>query len=307
MNNKNDEDIQPLTPEEIKAIGEIEIGPTRHEIFLNKHYKKLIAGGIVFLLAASGAICYATYRQQEEEQASAALVSSMKLQTPGSVASPDAYDAAVLTDIQNQHGKTPSASTAALMAALAQLNTEEGRSAGLAQLETIAEQSPSDLIRARAHAALAAHYMSEGVDDKAIAHWKAVAGLPANPYTVVALISLGDLAKNAGDTESARSYYKQAELQHPASPLTRSGVVELRSMLLEVDNPKPLAPPQAVPPAPTTFGTSITPAAPAGSTAPFGTPGTPGTPGTTIPGTTAPAVPTPSTLPETTTLPTTTH
>ena len=35
MNNKNDEDIQPLTPEEIKAIGEIEIGPTRHEIFLN--------------------------------------------------------------------------------------------------------------------------------------------------------------------------------------------------------------------------------------------------------------------------------
>lgn len=304
MNNKNDEDIQPLTPEEIKAIGEIEIGPTRHEIFLNKHYKKLIAGGIVFLLVASGAICYATYRQQEEEQASAALVSSMKLQAPGSVASPDAYDTTILSDIRNQHAKTPSASTAALMAALAQLNTEEGRNAGLSELETIAEQSPSELIRARAHAALAAYHMSEGVDDKAVTHWKAVAGLSDNPYSVIALISLGDLAKNAGDTESARSYYKQAELQHPASPLTRSGVIELRSMLLGVDNPKPLAPPQAAPSSPAVPGSPLAPTAPAGNTAPFGTLGTPAA---TIPGTAAPAAPTPSTLPETTTLPTTTH
>ena len=32
----------PLTPEEVKAIGEIELGPAKHEVFLNKHYKKLI-------------------------------------------------------------------------------------------------------------------------------------------------------------------------------------------------------------------------------------------------------------------------
>lgn len=279
MNNRNDEDIQPLTPEEIKAIGEIEIGPAKHEVFLNKHYKKLIVGGIVFLLAASGAICYATFRQQEEERASAAVVEAMKLDAPGKAVSPDNYDSAMLAAVQSDMKETHAASTAALMEGLSKLSTEEGRSAGLARLEEIAEQSPNELLRARAHAALAAHYMSADEGEKAVAHWKAVAGLPANPYSVIALISLGDLAGNAGDVESARSYYKQAEFQHPTSPLTRSGIAELRSMLLEVDAPKPLAPVRAAAPveAPNPFG-SPAPASPTG--------------GATFPGTST--LPTPS-------------
>lgn len=248
MNKRNDEDIQPLTPEQIRAIGEIEIGPAKHEVFLNRHYKKLIVGGIVFLLAASGAICYATFRQQEEERASASVVEAMKLNAPGKVAAPDGYDGALLATIQSDMRKTNAASTAALMEGLLKLSTDEGRQAGLAQLAEIAEQSPNELIRARAHAALAAFYMGSGEEGKSVDHWKAVVGLPANPYSVIALISLGDLSGNAGDVESARSYYKQAELQHPTSPLTRSGIAELRSMLLEVDVPKPLAPVRAATP-----------------------------------------------------------
>ena len=46
MTAKNDDDIRPMSPEEIKAIGEIELGPSKHEIFLNQHYKKLMWGGI---------------------------------------------------------------------------------------------------------------------------------------------------------------------------------------------------------------------------------------------------------------------
>ena len=51
---KNTEDTLPLTPEEIKAIGEIAIGPSRHEQFLNAHYKKLMWGGITLGIAAGG-------------------------------------------------------------------------------------------------------------------------------------------------------------------------------------------------------------------------------------------------------------
>ena len=53
-NSKTNEDTLPLSPEEIKAIGEIAIGPSRHEQFLNAHYRKLMWGGITLGIVAGG-------------------------------------------------------------------------------------------------------------------------------------------------------------------------------------------------------------------------------------------------------------
>lgn len=279
-NYKNSEDTAPLSPEEIKAIGEIQIGPAKHEVFLNKHYKKLIVGGLAFVAVASAAICYATYVQQRDEDAGATLVNALKLTSPGMAATPDAYDAAQLATVVGDYAPTPSAPTAELMEGLSLLTAEgDKQQMGIDRLEQLAANSANDLVCAIAGASVATHYMRSGADDKAMEAWTRVTRLPQNPYTALAYLSMGDLAKQAGKLEEARGYYKQISMACPNSPLARQGAAELRLMLLEVDAPKqetpapkPESPATANPfanpfgaPAPTTSGNfSI----PSGSTLP---------------------------------------
>lgn len=254
-NYKNSEDTAPLSPEEIKAIGEIEIGPSKHEIFLNNHYKKLIVGGLALVAVASAAICYATYVEQRDMDAGAATVSAMKLTAPGNAATPDAYDAAQLATVVGDYAPTPSAPTAELMEGLSLLTAEgDKQQDGIARLEQLAASSANDLICARARAALAAHYMRTGDSAKSATEWKNITNLPQNPYTALAYLCLGDLAKQGGDVEGARNYYKQISTACPASPLARQGAAELRLMLLEVDAPKVETPaPKQETPAPNPF------------------------------------------------------
>lgn len=238
-NYKTNEDTAPLSPEEIKAIGEIQIGPAKHEVFLNNHYKKLIVGGLAVVVAASAAICYATYVQQRDEDAGAAMVAAMKLTAPGQTAQPDEYDASTLDKVTGEYAPTPSAPTARLMEGLSMLSAEDAKKqAGIGMLEQVAAESVDTLVSSRARAALAAHYMRSGDDDKAATEWNNVIRLPQNPYTALAYLSLGDLAKQKGDIESAKNYYKQVATACPGSPLTRQGTAEMRLMLLEVDAPK---------------------------------------------------------------------
>ena len=68
-NSKNNEDTMPLTPEEIKAIGEIAIGPSKHEQFLNAHYKKLMWGGITLGVAAGAVIAFFSHRNDMRQAA----------------------------------------------------------------------------------------------------------------------------------------------------------------------------------------------------------------------------------------------
>lgn len=278
---KNNEDTAPLSPEEIKAIGEIEIGPAKHEVFLNNHYKKLIVGGLALVAVASAAICYATYVQQRDEDAGAAMVSAMKVTAPGHVATPDAYDATQLATVVGDYAPTPSAPTAELMEGLSLLSAEgDKQQTGISRLEQLAANSPDTLICSRARAALAAHYMRNGENEKSAAEWSNIIRLPQNPYSALAYLSLGDLAKQKGDIEGARSYYKQIATACPNSPLARQGAAELRLMLLGVDAPKqetPAPKPQA--PAATPFNPFGAPTAAPASGADFSFPSTSTMPG----------------------------
>ncbi len=281
--NKNSEEDAPLSPEEIKAIGEIQIGPAKHEVFLNKHYKKLIVGGLALVVAASAAICYATYVQQRDEDAGAALVSAMKLTAPGNAAAPDMYDAAQLATVVGDYAPTPSAPTAELMEGLSLLTAEgDKQQTGIARLEQVAANATNTLISARARAALAAHYMRSGDNDKAATEWNNIVNLPQNPYTALAYLCLGDLAKQGGDIEGARTFYKQISTACPSSPLARQGAAELRLMLLEVDAPKQEVPaPKQETPATNPFANPFgpSPMAPASTGGDFSFPSTSTLPG----------------------------
>lgn len=240
--NSTDDEIGALSPEEIKAIGEIELGPSKQEQFLNRHYKKLIAGGIVLMVAVSAGICISSFYRQHNEAGSHELFAAAKVRTTGDAADPSSYDAKALSTVLDAYSGTDSAATAELMEGLSLLQGEGTAENGLSRLEGVAASTQNEFVRARALAAIASYYMGEGKTGQAVAAWKKVTQLPANAYTALAYVSLGDLARNAGDVESARTYYDLLAKECPASMLTRSQVAGMRLLVLNADDPEPVKP-----------------------------------------------------------------
>lgn len=239
--NKNDDDIRPLSPEEIKAIGEIEIGPSKHEQFLNAHYKKLMWGGIGVSLLAGGIIAWFSYRNDHRHEAAAQVVQAFTLKKPGAAAAAGAYDAAALQKLQSEYAGTPSADTASLLEGLNLLASDKPEN-GEARLREVAAISDNTLVAARAQVALAGYYMSNSKDKEATEAWQALVAMPANPYTALGYLTLGDMAATSGNKDAARGFYKQAQELCATSSLVTGKTVEIRLLLLDVDAPKPVVP-----------------------------------------------------------------
>lgn len=244
---EQDADIQPLSPEEIKAIGEIELGPSRHEQFLNAHYKKLMWGGIALGIVGGSVIAYFSHVNDEAQAAAAQVVEAMKVTAPGAAAAPAEYGAAALAAVQAEHADTASADTAKLMEGLSLLDSKDKERA-IADLRDFAATTTTNtpaLLRARALCAVATTQMSDGKDDEAVKTWEQLTTLGETPYTALAYMTLGDMARVAGDTEKARNYYTDAVTKCPTSPLVTNKTVQMHMMLLDVDAPKPVTPAKA--------------------------------------------------------------
>ncbi len=238
-NSKNNEDIQPLSPEEIKAIGEIALGPSKHEQFLNAHYKKLMWGGITLGIVAGGVIAFFSHRNDMRHEAAAQVVQAMKITSPGDgIATADEYDSAALKALQEQFADTPSAITAELMNGLSLI--AKGDEAGVSALETVASSTAPAPLRGRALAALATYQLQQGKDS--VPTWTRIAQMESNPYSALAYLMLGDLAKDKGDKDAARNWYEQCKAKCPTSALVADKTIEMRLTLLDVDAPTPVEP-----------------------------------------------------------------
>ncbi len=271
-NNMKDEDILPLSPEEIKAIGSIGIGPSKQDIFLNRHYRKLILAGVVVATAASLGIAWFSHNNDRKAAAGAQVVAAMKTQALA-ISHPSAdYDAKALESLQAGYADTASAPTARLLEALSLLSgTEEQVKSGLATLEALAnEPTTPALLRARALCTLATYHMEKEDNDASTTHWNALLALGESPYSALAYMNLGDIAKTAGKVDEARQYYQQAMDNCQTSQLVLDpNAIATRLMLLDVDAPRPVAPepkPAAQQnPFGSSFGAEATPAAPSGN------------------------------------------
>lgn len=238
-NSKTNEDTLPLSPEEIKAIGEIAIGPSRHEQFLNAHYKKLMWGGITLGVVAGGVIAFFSHRNDMRHEAAAQVVQAMKITAPGEgIASADEYDTAALDTLKQDFANTPSAVTADLLSGLSLL--AKGDEAGVAALEKAAASSAPVPLRARALAALATYELQQGKDSAPT--WTRITQMEANPYSALAYLMLGDLAKAKGENDAARNWYEQCKAKCPTSALVADKTVDMRLTLLDVDAPTPVEP-----------------------------------------------------------------
>ena len=242
MANKHEKlkDMPELTPEEMKAIGEIELGPSRHEQFLNAHYKKLIVATLVIMLLAAAAIIYGTYRARQEAEASGLLLQALGV-TDQSTEAQGNFDQAALERIIRDYPGTQSVGAAQMLRGM-QLVVGGEEKQGIEELQRVALRADDSFVRLRAQAYLAGHYMRAGNSDKATELWQAVSRAGNSPYHALALLSLGDMAQKSGDEQGARAYYTQIAEQCPASPLLVAA--QQRLLILGVDSPKPVAPPE---------------------------------------------------------------
>lgn len=218
---------EPLTPEEIKAIGEIQIGPAKHEVFLNKHYKKLIAVGAVVAVAATTAIGLYAHGEQKEKNAAALMVQA-------GAPTPAAYDDAALKRIQSDYPETNSAETAKMYAALRAM-TDASDTAAVDTMKQLADSAKSAIHRQRACAALAYYYMDQGDSDQAIVYWTKIIQMPAGPYSARAFVYLCDIAWGKGKTDEAYQYLMQLQELYPNSAVLMDSIqfVGIRKILLE--------------------------------------------------------------------------
>lgn len=244
--NSKENDLS-LTPEEMKAIGEIELGPSRHERFLNNHYRKLIVATLALMILATAAIVYGTFRSTQEEDSASALLGAMNgLPSAEGGERAEGYDIAALEQITAKYPGTQAAASAELLRGMQLIESGEEKS-GQDVLRHIIATTPSDFLRLRAQAFLAGHATSGGNLKEAEALWQQVARAGHSPYLGLALLTLGDIAQQNGDTEQARAYYTRLSEECSASALQPT--VRQRLLLLGVDAPQPVAPqPTPAPP-----------------------------------------------------------
>lgn len=240
MTNKNDEDIRPLSPEEIKAIGEIELGPSKHEIFLNQHYKKLMWGGIGLALLAGSLIAYFSHRKDMRREAAALVMECVNPQ--GKAAQNMQFDATSLEQLQRDYETTPAAATGHLLRGLLLLRSDKPEE-GVAYLrEHVIGAEDAELLAPRAMAAIATQYVRDGKTKEATAAWQELADTPGHGFRALAYLNLGDIARELGDTEAARRAYTKAQAECETSTLVRNKVIEERLLMLGVDAPKHVKP-----------------------------------------------------------------
>ncbi len=244
-NNMKDEDIMPLSPEEIKAIGTIGIGPSKQDIFLNKHYRKLILAGVIVATAASLGIAWFSHSNDRRAAAGAQVVAALKTDTLAISHPSTGYDAKAIESLKTEYGDTASAATAILLENLSLLSgSEEQVKVGLAGLETLANDATiAPLLRARALCTLASYSMEKGDDATATTHWNSLLTMGESPYSALACLSLGDIAKAAGKKDEARQHYQQAmETCQTSQLVLDQQIIATRLLLLDVDAPRPVAP-----------------------------------------------------------------
>ncbi len=231
----------PLSPEELQAIGEIQVGPSKHELFLNSHYKKILIGILILGIGSGIGIAFFSQTKDANERAACDIVTIMQAEKPADALSSAEYKQDAINDILKNYPNSPSAPTATLLDGLRLLNS--GNSAlGIAKLSQIAQDSNSIIIRSRAAAAIANHFMGENKLPEASKAWKAVIGMEQNPYSALAYLNLGDIAKISGDKEGARAYYQSAEKNCSESAFLSTQDISMRLQQLDIDAPQPAAP-----------------------------------------------------------------
>lgn len=258
-----------------KPLGEIAIGPSAFEMFLERNQKMLAVVGVSALLGTIGYVIWRGVEHSREEQAGAALTA--------------AADIPALEKVGADYGTTAAAPSARFL--LAQELWKSGKKdEAITTLQALIKDSPKHPVAATAQASLGSYLMEQGKTADAKAAFQAVIDNPDGRYLApYALINQAYLAKAEGKLDEAEEYLKTARDKYSEPKNHFSELAKEYLLILKATPPAEIDPPPA-PPAPTGLP-SIPglPALPPGAS----TPGIPGIPATdlSIPANPSPASP----------------
>ena len=221
-------------PESTTPLAEISQGPSAFEQFLDKNQKNLIILTILLVIAGAALVVYRGIEKSRQETAGTDLNK--------------ATDLAALQAVAKDHPDTHAASSA--MVLLADRQWSEGQQdAAITTLRDFIAANPGHPAFATARASLGAKLMAQGKAADATALFQEIADDPKARFIApYALISLGDIAKAAGDLEKAEASYSRVKKDFPESSF--ADTANKRIATLKAKPPVEVEPAPAPAPAP---------------------------------------------------------
>jgi predicted negative regulator of RcsB-dependent stress response len=225
-------------------LAEIAQGPNAFEEFLDRNQKNLLVLALLLVIAAVGFVVYRGIQKSSEETAGAALNK--------------AEDITALQAVVDQHASTSAAGSA--MVLLANKQWDDGQQdAAVTTLQKFVAENPGHPARPAAQASLGSKLMAQGKTGDATQVFESLAGDSSAGYIApFALISLGDIAKSAGDLEQAEASYTKVRTEFPDSSFAETA--SRRLAILKAKPPVEIEPPPA--PETPTAGAENAPPAP---------------------------------------------
>jgi predicted negative regulator of RcsB-dependent stress response len=254
-------------PETSTPLAEISQGPNAFEQFLDRNQKNLIILTILLVIAGAALVVYRGIEKSRQETAGADLNK--------------AADLKALQAVVKDHSGTHAAGSAMIL--LADRQWSEGQQdAAITTLREFVAANPEHPAFATARASLGSKLMAQGKAADATALFQEIADDPKARFVApFALISLGDIAKAAGDLEKAESSYSRVKKDFPESGFVDTA--NKRIATLKAKPPVEVEPPPAPAPAPeaaapATLTPTLTPAEPVPATPAVPAPATPAEP-----------------------------
>jgi predicted negative regulator of RcsB-dependent stress response len=219
-------------------LAEISQGPNAFEQFLDRNQKNLIILAILIALAVAALVIYRGIEKSHQESAGAALSK--------------AGDLAALQAVINDHAGTSAASSAMILLADRQW-TEGQQDTAIETLNKFISANPEHPALPTAQASLGSKLMLQGKSAEATKVFQSLVDDPQARFIApYALISLGDMAKLAGDIDKAEAAYARVKTEFSESSFAdqakrRSATLKAKAPV-EIEAPPP--PKTDAPPAP---------------------------------------------------------
>lgn len=220
-------------------LAEISQGPNAFEAFLDRNQKGIIVLTAVLAIACAAVVVYKGVERGRQESAGNDLVK--------------AADLAAYQAVADNHAKTAAGGSALVL--LANSQWKEGKKdEAAATLRKFIETHPEHPAIPEAKASLGSKLMAQGKSGDATKLFEELVSDPKAKYIApFALISLGDIAKAAGDVEKAEKSYGEVKAQFPDSNFANAASERIATLKakapVEVEAPPAPAAPEAGAPA----------------------------------------------------------
>jgi predicted negative regulator of RcsB-dependent stress response len=215
-------------------LAEISQAPNAFEQFLDRNQKSIFVFAILLIIAAIAAVVYRGVEASKAQSAGIALIK--------------ADDVPAYQSVIDSNPSSPAAGSAMILLANAQWSSGK-KDESIATLRKFIAEYPTHPALYTAKASLGTKLISQGKSGDATTVLEEIStDAPGNYMAPFALISLGDIAKNAGDLEKAESYYSKVQ-KFPDSNFITTATARLTT--LKSKAPTEIEPPPA-PPAPPT-------------------------------------------------------